>query len=164
MAKERSYSEEGEWIYCKNSIGLESAGNQKERKIAANLEKDSFGGSSTMWFISEVLHTVCFIFKNEFILQNTFTGLQCNLHCALSQRSNLWASLVFLSGRLRFWRVWLLRSPRLTPPQCFWSVSLGVVSSELVQFWRVEPIRLWLVPKIEETTPCETLQKHWGGV
>jgi hypothetical protein len=26
------------------------------------------------------------------------------------------------------------------------------------------PIRLWLVPKIEETTPWETLQKHWGGV
>jgi hypothetical protein len=31
-----------------------------------------------------------------------FTGLQCNLHCALSQRSNIWESLVFLSGRLRF--------------------------------------------------------------
>jgi hypothetical protein len=44
---------------------------------------------------------LCFLFKNEFILQNTFTGLQCNLHCALSQRSNVWASLVFLSGRLR---------------------------------------------------------------
>jgi hypothetical protein len=34
-------------------------------------------------------------------LQHTFTGLQCNLHCALSQRSNVWESLVFLSGRLR---------------------------------------------------------------
>jgi hypothetical protein len=32
------------------------------------------------WVISEVLHTVCFLLKNEFILQNTFTGLQCNLH------------------------------------------------------------------------------------
>jgi hypothetical protein len=53
------------------------------------------------WGISEVLHTVCFLFKNEFILQNTFTALQCNLHCALSQRSDVWASLVFLSGRLR---------------------------------------------------------------
>jgi hypothetical protein len=53
------------------------------------------------WAISEVLHTVYFHFKNEFILQNTSTGLQCNLHCALSQRSNVWASLVFLSGRLR---------------------------------------------------------------
>jgi uncharacterized membrane protein len=55
-----------------------------------------------MWVISEVLHTVCFLFKNEFILQNTFTGLQCNLHRALSQWSNVWESLVFLSGRLRF--------------------------------------------------------------
>jgi hypothetical protein len=24
---------------------------------------------------------VCFLFKNEFILQNIFRGLQCNLHC-----------------------------------------------------------------------------------
>jgi hypothetical protein len=40
------------------------------------------------WVISKVLHTVCFLFKNEFVLQNTFTGLQCNLHCVLSQRSN----------------------------------------------------------------------------
>jgi hypothetical protein len=24
-----------------------------------------------------------------------------------------------------------------------------------------EPTRLWLVPRIEETTPWETLQKHW---
>ena len=31
-----------------------------------------------------------FLYKNEFILQNTFTGLRCNLHCALSQRSNVW--------------------------------------------------------------------------
>jgi hypothetical protein len=61
------------------------------------------------WDISEVLHTVCFLFKNEFILQNTFTGLQCNLHCALSPWSIVWASLVFLSGRLRCWCVRLLR-------------------------------------------------------
>jgi hypothetical protein len=27
-----------------------------------------------------------------------------------------------------------------------------------------KPTRLWLGPKIEETTPWETLQKHWGGV
>ena len=53
------------------------------------------------WFISKVLHTVGFLFKNEFILQNTFTRIQCNLHCALSQRSNVWAGLVFLSGRFR---------------------------------------------------------------
>jgi hypothetical protein len=30
----------------------------------------------------KVMHTVCFLFKNEFILQNTFTGLQYNLHFA----------------------------------------------------------------------------------
>ena len=53
------------------------------------------------WVISKVLHTVRFLFKSEFILQNTFTFLQCNLRCALSRRSNVWASLVFLSGRLR---------------------------------------------------------------
>jgi hypothetical protein len=46
-----------------------------------------------------VLHTVYFLFKNEFILQNTFKGLQCNLNCALSQRSNVFASLVFLDER-----------------------------------------------------------------
>jgi hypothetical protein len=34
------------------------------------------------WIISEVLRTACFTFKNERILQNTFTGLQCNLQCA----------------------------------------------------------------------------------
>jgi hypothetical protein len=79
------------------------------------------------WVISKVLHPVCFLFKNEFILQNTFTDLQCNLHCALSQRSNVWARLVFLSERL-------------------------------------QPTRLWLVPKIEETVSWETLQKHWGDV
>ena len=47
--------------------------------------------------------TLCvFSLKNVFILQNTITGLQCDLHCALSQRSIVWASLVFLSGSLRF--------------------------------------------------------------
>ena len=65
-----------------------------------NFEKLSYVGVNT-WVISKVLHTVCFLFKYEFILQNTHTGLQCNLHCALSQRSSVWASLVFLSGRLR---------------------------------------------------------------
>jgi len=55
------------------------------------------------WVISKVLHSVGFLFKNEFVLQNTFTGLQFNLHCVLSQRSNVWASPVFLSGRLRCW-------------------------------------------------------------
>ena len=82
--------------------------------------------SEDTWVISKVLHNVLFLFKNEFILQSTFTGLQCNLHCALSQRS-VWASLVFLSGRLCCWCIWLLGSP----PQCFWSVSHGVVSSIL---------------------------------
>jgi len=74
------------------------------------------------------VHTVRFLFKNEFILQNTFTHLQCNLHCALSQRSNVWASLVFLSGH-RCWCVWLFGSPHQTPPQCFLSDSHGVVPS-----------------------------------
>ena len=83
------------------------------------------------WFISKVLHTVRYLFKNEFVLQNTFTGLRCNLHCALSQRSNVWASLVFLSGRLRCWCVRLLGPPHQTLPQCFWSFSHGVVSSIL---------------------------------
>jgi hypothetical protein len=66
-----------------------------------NNNSDDDDDDDDMWVISEVLHTVCFLFKNEFILQNTFTGLQCKLHCALSQRSNVWESLVFLSGRLR---------------------------------------------------------------
>jgi hypothetical protein len=42
----------------------------------------------TKWVISEVLHNAYFLFENECILQNTFTGLKCNLHCALSQWSN----------------------------------------------------------------------------
>jgi hypothetical protein len=50
-------------------------------------------GVAIRWVTSEVLQTVCFLFKNEFILQNTFTGLQCNLHCALSQWSDVWAIL-----------------------------------------------------------------------
>jgi hypothetical protein len=49
------------------------------------MEPNSFGTFSCYTrVISEVLHTVCFLFKNEFILQNTFTGLQCSLHCVLS--------------------------------------------------------------------------------
>jgi len=44
---------------------------------------------------------------------------------------NVWASFVFLSGRLRCRCAWLLGSPHYTPPQCFWSVSHGVVSSIL---------------------------------
>jgi len=78
--------------------------------IWATIENNNTGFSN-MWVISKVLHTVRFLFKDVFILQNTFTGLQCNSHCALSQRSNVWASLVFLSGRLRCWCVWLLGSP-----------------------------------------------------
>jgi hypothetical protein len=35
---------------------------------------------------------------------------------------------------------------------------------EKVKVWWAEPTSLWLVPKIEETTLWETLQKHWGGV
>jgi len=57
--------------------------------------------SINTWIISKVLHTPRLLFKNEFILQNTFIALQFNLHCALSQRSNVFASPVFLSGRLR---------------------------------------------------------------
>jgi len=71
------------------------------------------------WVISKVLHTVRFLFKNKFILQNTITGLQCNLHYALSQRSNVWASLVFLSGRLRCWCVWLLEVTSLDTSSMF---------------------------------------------
>jgi hypothetical protein len=72
--------------------------------ICSQLDESSYHRTVFLgdtWVISKVLHTVRFLFKNEFILQNTFTGLQCNLHCALSQRSNVLASLVFLSGRLR---------------------------------------------------------------
>jgi hypothetical protein len=35
---------------------------------------------------------------------------------------------------------------------------------EQVKVWWAQPTRLWLVPKIEETSPWEKLQKHWGGV
>ena len=40
---------------------------------------------------------------------------------------------------------------------------MASASSPAVQSWH-EPTSLWLVPKIEETTLWETLQKHWGGV
>jgi hypothetical protein len=70
---------------------------QQQQNICLNMHETN----SHTWVISKVLHTLCFLFKNEYILQNTFTGLQCNLHCALSQRSNVWESLVFLPGRLR---------------------------------------------------------------
>ena len=72
-----------------------------------------------MWVISVVLYTVHVLFKNEFILQNTFTGLQCYLHCALSQQSNVWASLVFLSVRLCCWCVWLLGATSLDTSSMF---------------------------------------------
>jgi hypothetical protein len=78
--------------------------------VVLNKMQDLAGFQENSCFISKVLHTVYFLFKNEFILQNTSTGLQYNLHCALSQRSNVWESLVFLSERLRCWCVWLLRS------------------------------------------------------
>ena len=54
--------------------------NVKEYKLATAHIRGSF---------RKVLLTVRFLFKNEFILQNTFTDLQCNLNCALSQRSNV---------------------------------------------------------------------------
>jgi hypothetical protein len=44
MAIDRSYCEEQGWIHWKTSIGLKSAGSQKERKTEANLGKDCFGG------------------------------------------------------------------------------------------------------------------------
>jgi hypothetical protein len=80
-----------------------------------------------MWVISKVLHTVRFLFKNEFILQNAVTVHQCNLNCALSQRSNVWAGLLFLSGCLRCWCVWLLghlirhllSASEVFPMECF---------------------------------------------
>ena len=39
---------------------------------------------------------------------------------------------------------------------------MASASPPAVQSWH-EPTRLQLVPKIEETTLWETLQKHWGG-
>jgi hypothetical protein len=36
----------------------------------------TFEANINTWVISEVLHTVCFLFKNEFMLQNTCIGLQ----------------------------------------------------------------------------------------
>ena len=94
----------------------------QDEKKADDL-KVAIGSNWLRGSFSKVLHTVLFLLKNEFILQNTFTGLQCNLHCDLLQRSNALASLVLLSGRLRCWCVWLLGSPHYTPPQCFWSFS-----------------------------------------
>ena len=101
----------------------------------------TLASSAYTWVISKVLHNVRFLFnsfnaklnpichllallevhhiphvsrlrvKNKFILQSTFTGLQCNLHCTLLQPSNVWASLILLSGRLRCWCAWLLGLP-----------------------------------------------------
>ena len=50
MAMDPSYYEEGGLIHWKKktSIGLESAGSQKERKTETNLEKDHFRGSRKM--------------------------------------------------------------------------------------------------------------------
>ena len=39
---------------------------------------------------------------------------------------------------------------------------MASASPPAVQSWH-EPTSLWLVPKIEETIPWKTLQKHWGG-
>jgi hypothetical protein len=45
MAMDRSYFEEGRRTHRIKTIGLESAGNQKERKTEEILEKGHFGGS-----------------------------------------------------------------------------------------------------------------------
>jgi hypothetical protein len=45
---DRSYSEEGRRIHGKTSIGLDSTGNQKERKIESNLKNYRFGRSRKM--------------------------------------------------------------------------------------------------------------------
>jgi hypothetical protein len=108
-----------DWIYAANVMNCKRIGHlilkdswlcagELHRKLQTSSGSDCFINTSV---ISKVLHTVRFLFKNEFILQNTFTGLQCNLYCALSQRSNVWANIVFLTGRLRCWCDWFLGSP-----------------------------------------------------
>jgi hypothetical protein len=82
--------------------------------------------------ISEVLHTVCFLFKNELILQNMFTGLQCNLHCALSQRSNVPVWTPSLLMRLITQVTSLDTSSMLLkrfPPSGFFGTSQSLVGS-----------------------------------
>jgi hypothetical protein len=46
------------------------------------------------------------------------------------------------------------KSGGLSPPEVW----------KQIKVWWAQPTRLWLVLKIKETTPWETLQKHWGGV
>jgi len=65
---------------------------QSGRRAVNSVKKETVRASLTSVItcvISKVLHTVCFLFKMNLFLQNTFIGLQCNLHCALSQRSNV---------------------------------------------------------------------------
>jgi hypothetical protein len=75
--------------------------------------------------------------KNEFILQNTFTGLQCNLHCAFSQRSNVWESLyscldAFVVDVSDF-SGHLIRH--------FFSASEALPTEWFIQFW--EQVKVW---------------------
>jgi hypothetical protein len=60
---------------------------EKKPLAAYGKEPQFFGRLPSTWVISEVLHTVCFLFKNEFILQNTFTDLQSTLSIVLYHSS-----------------------------------------------------------------------------
>jgi hypothetical protein len=114
------------------------------------------------WVISKVLHTVCFLFKNEFTLQNTFTGLQCNLHCALSQcrtfEQVLYSCLDAIVFDASDYSSHLIRH-LLNASEAF-PTKLFIQFWEQVKVWWAQPTRLRLVPKIEETTSWERLQKH----
>ena len=60
------------------------------------------------------------------------------------------------------WMIMRGLMPQVQYPK-FWKIWMASASPPAIQSWH-EPTRLWLVPKIEETTPWETLQKHWEGV
>jgi hypothetical protein len=107
--------------------------------------------------------------------QGGFQGFSRSDQCILSLTRGSFqkfCTLYIFSSKMNLFYKIHLQAFNLISTLCFITVvqRLGKscipvwTPSLLMQVWWAQPSRLWLVPKIEETTPWETLQKHWGGV
>jgi hypothetical protein len=103
-------------IVNKNTVNCHHNERQQNRFSWVNKNKTQPPKTSSLYeIIRGSLQEFCtlyvFFLKMNLFYKIHLQAFQCNLHCALSQRSNVWASLVFLSECLGCWCIWLLRSP-----------------------------------------------------
>jgi hypothetical protein len=134
--------------------------NYATRKLFFSLTKEF------TWFISNVLHTVCFLFKNEFILKinlQAFNVISIVLYhggptFGKVLYSCLDAFVVDVSDYSGHLLRHLLNASEAFPTE--WFLQFW----EQVKVWWAEATRLSSAHQTftcsEETTPWETLQKH----